>query len=831
MVSSRKRARRDIELEEHAESASAPGEASLLRRIRNTWQFANLYQWIYLFGKVVKIDENIDIDDLETECLKPQSTVLVDIGLALLKFVSSHRGLTPELFDEYTRRQYVAKAPQRNPFGTDEVPAKFNGFDVFTKLRVLQQLTQWVMLHPERIREKMDEQKLTDQTEWRIEPSGWDSQDRTYYILDDNRVYRLTEAPPVTPTWKPKKNTKKAKAAARAAKRRRVSRSAAEGADSVEEDQGADAEEAPEPEDDGLGGAKWECIATNLEEVRNFLGTIQKSRDENEKVLKKTIEEHLLPLLEKQEESRKRKALQREKELLNLQKMANAKRSSRLASKAEQQRAEAQAREEEEKRRKEEITARKEEQRRLKMEKERDNRLMSREARLKERETRRLRHEEELAQLSEDSKNAGTANGRLSERRLKAEIEKNKQALKELDEEEDDWIFDCICGAYGHVDDGTHSVACERCNVWQHSKCLGVSEEEADGDDFHFICKTCERKHLGGTTDPEPESTVASQVNRHDGPPLPQARSDTSAGKQQPSAPSRSVITVDIPCKLSWKPDLSPQAIDSSQPHPAIPLPTSSNIPTKNAGQPNVPPPHSPHANANGEAPHPFSSPHPTLSPPNQSPSKSRAYSSLRGSSSPTPAYQSIGKPSLPQKGVFHVSSSTNGVSQGSPSRTRPPPADAQVTPTAARSDSPLKQPFEAANSNPPVLSPPAASFSVGRPATSSGGSQSTVASTPQLKHAQAGPEAALTPTLVPTQNGIPHGISPLKRSPPPAQPQNNGINPSPAPAILPPVAALSPSPSHQDLTPPVKPTEPMRPSSQHSSGVAGDMRLDGRFG
>ncbi len=33
--------------------------------------------------------------DLETECLKPDpSQVLSDIGLALLKYVSSHRGLT-----------------------------------------------------------------------------------------------------------------------------------------------------------------------------------------------------------------------------------------------------------------------------------------------------------------------------------------------------------------------------------------------------------------------------------------------------------------------------------------------------------------------------------------------------------------------------------------------------------------------------------------------------------------------------------------------------------------------------------------------------------------
>ena len=31
----------------------------------------------------------------------------------------------------------MAKAPQRNPFGVEEEPAKFTEFDVFTKVREL----------------------------------------------------------------------------------------------------------------------------------------------------------------------------------------------------------------------------------------------------------------------------------------------------------------------------------------------------------------------------------------------------------------------------------------------------------------------------------------------------------------------------------------------------------------------------------------------------------------------------------------------------------------------------------------------------------------------
>ena len=39
-----------------------------------------------------------------------------------------------ELFDEYTRRQFLAKAPEKNLFGTEETPARFADFDVFKKV-------------------------------------------------------------------------------------------------------------------------------------------------------------------------------------------------------------------------------------------------------------------------------------------------------------------------------------------------------------------------------------------------------------------------------------------------------------------------------------------------------------------------------------------------------------------------------------------------------------------------------------------------------------------------------------------------------------------------
>lgn len=43
-------------------SKEAAKEPSMLQQIRNMWQFANLYQWIMLFGKAVKMEHDYDIE-------------------------------------------------------------------------------------------------------------------------------------------------------------------------------------------------------------------------------------------------------------------------------------------------------------------------------------------------------------------------------------------------------------------------------------------------------------------------------------------------------------------------------------------------------------------------------------------------------------------------------------------------------------------------------------------------------------------------------------------------------------------------------------------------
>jgi hypothetical protein len=55
---SRKRTRSEVD----GAPDQRPEENGLLNRLRNCWEFANLMQYITIFGKVMKIDEDFGID-------------------------------------------------------------------------------------------------------------------------------------------------------------------------------------------------------------------------------------------------------------------------------------------------------------------------------------------------------------------------------------------------------------------------------------------------------------------------------------------------------------------------------------------------------------------------------------------------------------------------------------------------------------------------------------------------------------------------------------------------------------------------------------------------
>lgn len=122
---------------------------------------------------------------------------------------------------------------------------------------------------------------------------------------------------------------------------------------------------------------------------------------------------------------------------------------------------------------------------------------------------------------------------RQSGRQLKSQKEQLQKDLQELQDEEGDWYFDCaVCGLHGeNFDDGTHSMACDRCNVWQHSKCHGVTPAQAGSDDFAFVCHACKKKEEDAK---KPKIPSLKLGKRSSGSPEAQSGDDRPASSSAP---------------------------------------------------------------------------------------------------------------------------------------------------------------------------------------------------------------------------------------------------------------------------------------------------------
>lgn len=121
-------------------------------------------------------------------------------------------------------------------------------------------------------------------------------------------------------------------------------------------------------EDDGFGGMQWECVCITYEDYQDYLTGIRKSRNPDEKMLYKDLEADIIPELAKVAEAQARKEAKKMRELETLQKLATAKRSSRISAKMDRQREIDEAEEAARKRQEEIAMAKAEQERQRQME-------------------------------------------------------------------------------------------------------------------------------------------------------------------------------------------------------------------------------------------------------------------------------------------------------------------------------------------------------------------------------------------------------------------------------------------------------------------------------
>ncbi|KAK5114856.1 hypothetical protein LTR62_002013 [Meristemomyces frigidus] len=880
-----KRTAEVAELDLPTTPAVAPEHVETLHKLRNMWEFASFMQYVFLFGHIVKIDDDFDIEDLEAECLKSDpSPRLAAIGLSLLKYVSSHRGLTPEIFDEYTRRQYLAKAPARNPFGDDEDPLSFQTLDIYTRVRILQQLSTWTLGNAERIRGIMpqDDDHLT----WRMEPLGWDRDESAYHVLDDNRLYKRCDKPPPPPSpqvkpkakskAKPKKSTKSK--GTRSSKRRKV-----EEEEEDEQMDQADADTTLDAQDDtvmtngndehklsleeepayGFTDKTWSLVAITLDEYDDFLSSIFRSRDANEKALHRRIYEDVRPVIEKRAEAVRQKELKKLRELEVVQKLATAKRSSRLAGRFEKEKEEREKQEAEQQHQRELQMAHEEEERQKRIEEGHESRRQTREQRVKEREVKRILHEEELKKLQEaeergisaslEPETADAEHKRASVRQAQTQKEQHKKELEQLNAEiEDKWYFDCaVCGMHGeNIDDGSHSMSCDKCEVWQHSKCHGFSPAQAEKKGFTFVCKSCRRLEADKDKPKIPPLKLGRKTPSAN-PASPQKRKRSSGSAGRPST-GNGVPTGNLPDhvqrqldgvhthpqprpspgpfgQLTKGPSLSPHGqaqgppgyryppvgnyapnAPPQQPWQGSPFPPP-NRPSS-SGHSGSPPPPQPATNGYGQPRHQqqqqhahqqavhTAGGHPGQHVPQNQPHANGYHPQIQRGQPPRaaqPHYQPAHHYYQPAPPPMYYPAARAGSGQMPPHHQQPQHANVNYPPQAP--PQPLINGFESPNkfAAPPAMSPPSA----------------TPQHTKQPSHPpqsspiiQRSPQTTLPPPIDDHQYA---GHSPMKSSPPHHQP-------------LPPQAYQRPlQPAHLAMTPQQQPTVTARPTS--SNGIVAD--------
>lgn len=193
----------------------------IVSRLRKMWKFAAVCQFLFTF------DEAFGMSGFETEALEndldgTETRVIPDLMRRLLYTLTLNRTIDEGNWEDHLRAQYVRREPDNPLLGTVEEPLPWHGLPLTKKVDSLHTTCEWQLWDAERFRKLVKNEE--DAHVWRIDPIGWDSQDNTYWLFDDNRLW-VQHPPPPPPAAKaaPKKSSKKAKAEARreAQKRKR----------------------------------------------------------------------------------------------------------------------------------------------------------------------------------------------------------------------------------------------------------------------------------------------------------------------------------------------------------------------------------------------------------------------------------------------------------------------------------------------------------------------------------------------------------------------------------------------------------------------------------
>ncbi|KAI8089055.1 uncharacterized protein BX664DRAFT_332062 [Halteromyces radiatus] len=559
-------------------------------------------------------------EDLENMFVDPSLRYqLEELIIRLLRFLTRNRFLNSSTWQEYFSREFDRReSDQVNPFhakeeekqessaNTDSIdqqdihdqksvsqPTKailsFFDLPIETRLSLLNTLCEWQLADPERLREHLDNEN--EAIQWRVDPIGFDAKGNTFWLFDDNRLYRESNRK----KKRSKKNQKKKHliSGTRRNMRRstRISTTASEKEEEKEEDTSDDEDWTP-----------WKMVCMTAAEWQHFPEKYAKSNHVQEQefhhLLVEDVLPKVLPVVEEHEKNRKKqeallsrkrssRILVRELEALEQQQVdSNYSRGAtqqeplsrlekkRLQREMEQKKQQAQAREERALYREQRLQEKEMAAEKARLERERrlarrrgdsptldlgfsangndHNRLFQDTAltnpwhqqqqqqhELKVTLTVNRNHKTKISTKTTKKSKKGTNHDKNSKDTLgKRKRGRKPKIQQKAKQEEESWIFNCSCGVHGiDLDDGTPMIACEKCNEWKHIQCLRESGQVDDRlmsfDDFIFICRRCTEEEkadveIEDTTD---ESLITARIKKamtaHEHDSLPSSSSTT----------------------------------------------------------------------------------------------------------------------------------------------------------------------------------------------------------------------------------------------------------------------------------------------------------------
>ncbi|KAJ2769220.1 hypothetical protein IWQ57_003199 [Coemansia nantahalensis] len=419
-----------------------------MARLRDTRGFAQLSQFLHTFHSALGV-ERVDLEWLEAEL----SSAADEAGeLAGKVLAGALRILVGRRVDEGDLAAQVERAWARH--GAGDLPHGFSergfaGLGAGERVQVVLGTCELATERAERL------QAAGDAAEWRVRPSGHDDVGRAYWVLCGTQLYRQTP-----------------RAVADQLEGRRARRSGAIAAELL------DAAHPPQHSMREADGELWELLCSDERDWRAIAEITATLRTRRSRALSTALTQAAAAAVQALARERRREP------------PALRKRSSRLALRGQDQTANPP------------VAATPEPQPSL---------ACSRDRRAQRREQARLVALESAGLESAMLESARLDSPRLDRLALDSEAHDSETHDSETHaashvEDEEDWMFACLCGARGqNYDDGRAMTACERCAVWQHLGCALRAEarrinrpiEEDDWESIRYICAAC-RSSAGG---------------------------------------------------------------------------------------------------------------------------------------------------------------------------------------------------------------------------------------------------------------------------------------------------------------------------------------------